>query len=73
MDDLPPSPLAGEIDDQTRARIVAMRDAGRTWKEIQAAYGLTRQQARYAYQLGKRRERRQQRGRSAQSGEKDQN
>jgi uncharacterized protein (DUF433 family) len=50
-----------ELDDEARARIVAMRDAGQSWKEIQAAYGLTRQQARYAYQLGKRRERRERR------------
>jgi hypothetical protein len=35
-----------------------MRDGGASWKEVQAAFGLTRQQARYAYQLGKRAERR---------------
>ncbi len=40
------------------ARIVEMRDAGASWKEIQEAFALTRQQARYAYQLGKRAERR---------------
>jgi predicted transcriptional regulator len=40
------------------ARIVARRDAGGTWLEIQREFGLTRQQARYAYQLGKRAERR---------------
>jgi hypothetical protein len=52
---------SGKLDDEARARIVALRDAGQSWKEIQAAYGLTRQQARYAYQLGKRRERRERR------------
>ena len=40
------------------ARIVIMRDGGAAWIEIQKAFGLTRQQARYAYQLGKRAERR---------------
>ncbi len=39
-------------------RIVDMRDGGATWKEIEGAFGLTRQQARYAYQRGKRVERR---------------
>ena len=49
-------------DDAARnARIVAMRDAGASWKEVQEEFGLTRQQARYAYQLGKRAERRSQR------------
>ncbi len=53
-DDPPESPRGEELN----ARIVEMRDAGRAWKEIQDTFGLTRQQARYAYQLGKRRERR---------------
>jgi uncharacterized protein (DUF433 family) len=49
-------------DDAARnARIVSMRDAGASWKEVQEEFGLTRQQARYAYQLGKRAERRGQR------------
>jgi hypothetical protein len=40
------------------ARIVELRNHGISWKEIQGTFGLTRQQARYAYQLGKRAERR---------------
>jgi len=40
------------------AQIVKLRDAGASWKEIQQTFGLSRQQARYAYQLGKRAERR---------------
>jgi uncharacterized protein (DUF433 family) len=40
-------------------RIVALRDAGVSWQEIQSQFGLTRQQVRYAYQLGKRAQRRQ--------------
>lgn len=45
-------------DVDLRRRIVEMREAGAAWRDIQAAFGLTRQQARYAYQLGKRAERR---------------
>jgi hypothetical protein len=47
---------AGEPE--RNARIVLMRDAGMSWLDIQREFGLTRQQARYAYQLGKRAERR---------------
>ena len=61
MDEPQPPQGSTALDDEARARIVALRDAGQSWKEIQAAYGLTRQQARYAYQLGKRRERRERR------------
>lgn len=43
------------------AQVVAMRERGASWKEIEAAFGLTRQQARYAFQKGKREERRAQR------------
>jgi hypothetical protein len=39
-------------------RIAALRDAGVSWLEIQQEFGLTRQQARYAYQLARRAERR---------------
>lgn len=45
------------------ARVVAMRDSGAAWKDIQASFNLTRQQARYAYQLGRRAERRAERKR----------
>lgn len=45
-------------DDELVARVLTMREAGRPWKEIAEACGVTRQQARYAYQLGKRQERR---------------
>lgn len=51
-------PIDTAGDTNLNARIVEMREAGSSWKEIQAAFGLTRQQARYAYQLGKRAERR---------------
>ena len=44
--------------DELAARIVTMRDGGMSWAEIQQQLGLTRQQARYAYQLGKRAQRR---------------
>jgi hypothetical protein len=43
---------------EIETQICALRDAGATWKEIQERFGLTRQQARYAYQRGKRTERR---------------
>jgi hypothetical protein len=36
------------------ARITQMRDDGASWLQIQEEFGLSRQQARYAYQLGKR-------------------
>lgn len=55
----------GESEGATRpnaelaAHVVELRDGGRAWSEIQQALGMTRQQARYAYQLGKRAERRQ--------------
>jgi hypothetical protein len=42
-------------------RIAHLRDGGATWLEIQREFDLTRQQARYAYQRGKREERRSQR------------
>jgi hypothetical protein len=45
-------------------RIAHMRDSGATWLEIQQAFTLTRQQARYAYQRGKREQRRAERGSS---------
>lgn len=45
-------------DPELSRRIVEMRDNGATWLQIQEAFTLTRQQARYAYQLGKRVERR---------------
>jgi predicted transcriptional regulator len=40
------------------AEIVARRDAGVSWQDIEKEFGLTRQQARYGYQRGKRVERR---------------
>jgi len=49
------------MEDDERARqseIARLRDAGTSWREIQQQFNLTRQQARYAYQLGKRAERR---------------
>jgi len=45
-------------DAELAARVVEMRDRGLAWSEIQSTLGLTRQQARYAYQLGRRAERR---------------
>jgi hypothetical protein len=50
-----------KLDVSRNERIVQMRDGGASWKEIEAAFAVTRQQARYAYQLGKRAERRQKR------------
>jgi transcriptional regulator len=43
------------------ARILALRDAGASWQELARMFGLTRQQARYCYQRGKREERRRKR------------
>ncbi len=45
-------------DPAVRAKIVAMRETGASWLEVQRAFSLTRQQARYAYQVGRREERR---------------
>ncbi|MGI8968844.1 MAG: hypothetical protein ACR2GA_07045 [Chloroflexota bacterium] len=41
-------------DPERDARILALRDGGATWAEIQHTFDLTRQQARYCYQRGKR-------------------
>jgi uncharacterized protein (DUF433 family) len=38
--------------------VLQRREAGASWLEIQQQFGLTRQQARYAYQKAKRQERR---------------
>jgi len=49
------------MDDDAAARqaeIVRLRDSGTSWQEIQQRFNMTRQQARYAYQLGKRAQRR---------------
>ena len=43
---------------EIEARIVGLRDAGMPWNEIQGQFNLSRQQARHAYQRGKRTERR---------------
>ncbi len=58
MDEATPPPSR---DHEQDARIAKLRDGGATWHEIQATFGLTRQQARYAYQRAKREERRAQR------------
>jgi hypothetical protein len=42
-----------DVADRNR-RIVELRDEGASWLQIQEEFGLSRQQARYAYQLGKR-------------------
>lgn len=50
-----------ETDGSSRvqdARILAMRDAGVSWKEIAAAFDLSRQQARHGYQRALRMRRR---------------
>ena len=54
-----PDQAADGATEQLRREIVAMREAGAAWNEIEKRFGMTRQQARYAYQLGKRFERRQ--------------
>lgn len=53
-----PTGTDAEASTKLAERVVAMRDAGAPWKEILETLGLTRQQARYQYQLGKRAERR---------------
>lgn len=40
------------------ARVARMREDGAGWAEIERVFGITRQQARYAYQKAKRVERR---------------
>ncbi len=53
------------MEEQSRtdldARVLAMRNAGASWLDIQRELNLTRQRARYAYQRAKREERRDQR------------
>jgi transcriptional regulator len=39
-------------------RVLQLRESGVTWLDIQRELGVTRQQARYAYQRAKREERR---------------
>jgi transcriptional regulator len=50
------------VDEESRTdpddRVLVMREAGASWLEIQRAFGLTRQQARYAYQRARREKRR---------------
>lgn len=48
------TPSESDLD----TRVAAMRDGGATWAEIERAFGISRQQARYAYQKAKRVERR---------------
>ena len=43
---------------EIEARVLAMRGDGAPWLEIQRSLGLTRQQARHAYQRALREERR---------------
>jgi hypothetical protein len=47
-----------QSDRERNARILALRETGASWQEIQRQFGLTRQQARYAYQKGLRDRRR---------------
>jgi hypothetical protein len=51
------------LDEETNgegldARVAQMRKDGAAWADIERAFGITRQQARYAYQKAKRVERR---------------
>jgi hypothetical protein len=39
---------------ERNGRITQMRDAGASWLQLQEEFQLSRQQVRYAYQLGKR-------------------
>jgi transcriptional regulator len=41
-----------------RLRILKMRESGASWQEIAKTFDITRQRARYAYQLAQRDERR---------------
>jgi hypothetical protein len=54
-------PPTGGRNAELDERIARLRDEGASWLQIQQAFQLTRQQARYAYQRGKREERRAQR------------
>jgi hypothetical protein len=49
---------AAHDEAERNRRILAMRDGGAAWSEVEAAFTLTRQQARYAYQKAKREARR---------------
>ena len=49
---------AAEPAENHDREVLRLREGGASWLEISQALGLTRQQARYAYQLGKRAERR---------------
>lgn len=51
-DGAPPDPA------ERNRQVVALREAGATWLQIQQRFDLSRQQARYAYQVGKRMQRR---------------
>jgi transcriptional regulator len=51
-------PAAPDNQSERNLRVAEMRDAGASWQEIARAFDLTRQQARYAYQVAKREERR---------------
>ncbi len=42
-------------------RVLAMREAGASWLDIQREFNVTRQQARYAYQRASREKRRNER------------
>jgi hypothetical protein len=47
-----------EDGEAREAQVVALRDGGASWSELEQRFGLTRQQVRYSYQRGKRTERR---------------
>ena len=49
---------------ETERQALALRESGASWLEIGQQLGLTRQQARYAYQRAKREERRRDRRRT---------
>jgi hypothetical protein len=46
-----------DVEDRDR-QVLRLRENGASWLEIQQTFGLTRQQARYAYQRALREERR---------------
>jgi hypothetical protein len=48
----------GSRDAAVQAEVVRMRESGASWLQIQARFSLSRQEARYAYQVGMRDRRR---------------
>jgi hypothetical protein len=58
MEDAHQDRVQARLSPEIEARIFEMRETGAGWKAIQEQFHLSRQQARYGYQRGKRTKRR---------------